>query len=85
MKFYHVLLFVGTLAGQFSMLNAQSDSMSSDTTTYYIGTIEGGQFMGKILSKNDREYLIETKDKGNTTSLFHSLPLLIRFNFKDFP
>lgn len=64
MKFYHVLLFVGTLAGQFSKLNAQTDTLSNDTTTYYIGTIEGGQFMGRILSKNDREYLIETKDKG---------------------
>lgn len=64
MKFYHILLFVGTLVGQFSKLNAQTDTLSNDTTTYYIGTIEGGQFMGRILSKNDREYLIETKDKG---------------------
>ena len=64
MKFYHLLLFVGTLTGQFKKLSAQTDTLSSDTTTYYIGTIDGGQFMGTIISKNDREYLIETKDKG---------------------
>jgi len=40
------------------------DTTFSDTINYFISTNDGGQFTGKILAKNDREYYVETKDKG---------------------
>lgn len=40
------------------------DTTYSDTLNYFISTNDGGQFIGKILSKNDREFYVETRDKG---------------------
>lgn len=63
-KWAYLFLFWGTLTFGSNDLAAQIDTTFSDTALYYIGTIDGGQFMGKILSKNDREFYIETQDKG---------------------
>ncbi len=64
MKWIYSLFFLGTLTLSSNFLSGQIDTSYSDTSLYYIGTIDGGQFMGKILNKNDREFYIETTDKG---------------------
>ena len=64
MKTRFLILFWGTLGLLANTAIAQIDTSFNDTGIYYIGTLDGGQFLGKILTKNDREFYIETKDKG---------------------
>ncbi len=64
MKHYFLFLFWGTLGLLTNQAQAQADTAFNDTNYYYIGTLDGGQFLGKIISKNDREFYIDTRDKG---------------------
>lgn len=63
LKFAFILMsFVNTV--QFSYSQTITDSSDYYQKTVVLETFNGGEFVGKILKNDEREILIETKDKG---------------------
>jgi hypothetical protein len=62
--FFVVCLFIG------NSLLAQADRDTSETTAkkiFVVTTNSGGEFIGVIISQNEKEVLIETKDRGRVS------------------
>lgn len=45
-------------------ITTQNVSAQTDTTTYVIRTVDGGEFMGRVIQQDAREVTIVTKDRG---------------------
>ncbi|MFT6849687.1 MAG: hypothetical protein ACJATA_000485 [Sphingobacteriales bacterium] len=59
-----ILILIGAFLISFVSNTSFAQNDTSNTETYIIVTNDGGEFIGKIISQDAKDVLIETKDRG---------------------
>jgi hypothetical protein len=83
MKVFILLLIVFTVCSN-SYSQGDTTKISADTTTYRILKFDGSEFVGKIISRDPREILLQTKNLGLIYIPQHTIKDISAVHAEDF-